>query len=101
MGPQVEERGMGFCMVRSRKCNLEAVVGALAFLLTAASAADAAPASLPVNAVINSVGQTTVVNITIGSVANVEGLGLSVTYSEAVADVMNIANVQRGPLTQN
>jgi hypothetical protein len=92
---------MGFWMVRSRKCNLEAVVGALAFLLTTASAAHAVPVSLPVNAVINSVGQTTVVNVTIGSVANVEGLGLSITFSEAVADVMTVGNVQRGPLTQN
>lgn len=91
---------MGFWMVRSRKCNLEAVVGALAFLLTTASAASAVPVSLPVNAVINSVGQTTVVNITIGSAVNVEGLGLSITYSEAVADVLTVGNVQRGPLTQ-
>ena len=92
---------MGFWMVRSRKCSVEVVVGALAFLLTMASAAQAVPVSLPVNAVINSVGQTTVVNITIGSVTGVEGIGLSMTYSEAVADVMNVANVQRGPLTQN
>ena len=92
---------MGFWMVRSRKCSVEAVVGALAFLLTTASAAEAVPVSLPVNAVINSVGQTTVVDITIGSVSNVEGLGLSLTYSEAVADVMNVQAVQRGPLTQN
>jgi hypothetical protein len=91
---------MGFWMVRSRKCNLEAVVGALAFLLTTASAANAVSVSLPANAVITSVGQTTVVDITIGSVSNVEGLGLSFTYSEAVADVMSTGDVQRGPLTQ-
>src|SRR5215470_15271467 len=50
-------------------------VGALAILLTAASAADAAMVSLPSNATITAVGQTTVVNISIGSVTDVEALG--------------------------
>lgn len=94
---------MGFWMVRSRKCSVEAVVGALVFLLTTASAAvgQGVPVSLPANAVINSIGQTTVVNITIGSVTNVEGLALSFVYNEAIADVMTAGNVARGPLTQN
>ena len=92
---------MGFWMARSRKCGGKAVVGALAFLLTAASAAEAVQVSLPSNATITSIGQTTVVNISIGSVTNVEALGLSITYSEGIADVLTTGAVQRGPLTTN
>ena len=79
---------MGFWMVRSRNCSIETILGAAALLVTTAPPPSRCPVSLPSNAVITTVGQTTVVDIAIGSVSNVEALGLSITYSEAIADVM-------------
>jgi hypothetical protein len=66
-----------------------------------ASAAVAVQVSLPSNAVISAVGQTTVVDIDIGTVSDVEALGLSITFSDAIANVLSTMAVQRGPLTTN
>jgi hypothetical protein len=89
---------MGFWMARSRKHNVEAVVGALALLLTLSSAADAVMITLvPSSATINAVGGTTVVNINTAQLSNVESFGFNLTYSAAVASV---SMVQQGALTQ-
>jgi hypothetical protein len=66
-----------------------------------ASAAVAVQVSLPSNAVISAVGQTTVVDIDIGTVSDVEALGLSITFSDAIANVLSTMAVQRGSLTTN
>lgn len=88
-------------MARSRLYSVQAILGAVALLVIPASAAVAVQVSLPSNAIITAVGQTTVVDIDIGSVSNLEALGLSITYSEAIADVLSTGAVQRGSLTTN
>ena len=91
---------MGFWMARSRKHNVEAVVGALAVLLTLSSAANAVMVTLvPSNATINTVGGTTVVNINTAQLSNVESFGFNLTYDPAVTSVPANGVVQ-GALTQ-
>jgi hypothetical protein len=91
---------MGFWMARSRKHNVEAVVGALALLLTLSSAANAVMVTLvPSSATINTVGGTTVVNINTAQLSNVESFGFNLTYDPAVTSVPANGVVQ-GALTQ-
>lgn len=84
---------MGFWKARGRRCSVHVIVGAFAFVAATASSAVAVSVTLPTNAMIASVGQTTVVNVSIGAVVGIESFSVSITYTQAIANVVNNGDV--------
>jgi len=80
---------MGFWKARACRFGGLAVISAFAFLL-AASAASAVSVSLPTNAAIGSVGGTTPVTMSIGSVTNLEAVAVSFTYDNTIVTAFSV-----------
>src|SRR5262249_17699814 len=93
-----EEWGMRFWKVSAPSHGIQ-IVAVVAFLAGTASSALAVAVTLPTNAVISSVGQTTNVDVDVGAVTDLEAVAVSTHYNEAIADVLNVADVTRGTVT--
>jgi hypothetical protein len=102
-----EEWGMRSRLALVLRGSVASIVGILACTLTAAAPASAVTVSLPTDAVINMTGQSTVVNMDIGSVTGLEAVAVSFTFSPGLITPctsgspgnMCISSVQRGALT--
>ena len=78
---------MGFWIARARRFGGRALVATLACLIVGASAASAVSVSLPTSIAISAVSQNTSVNMTIGTVSNLEALAVSFTYDSSIVSV--------------
>jgi len=90
---------MWFGKAGARGRSTQLIIGTLALLGLTARAASAVSVSLPTDAVIGMVGQTTTVNLTIGNVVDLEGASFSIVYDEAIVDVLNTNDVQQTALS--
>ena len=78
---------MGFWVARARTNGAHALVAILACVAVSASAASAVSVSLPSSISISAAGQNTSVNMTIGSVSNLEAVAVSFTYDSTIVSV--------------
>jgi hypothetical protein len=74
----------GFSMTGARSDTTRTVVALLAIILGGADAASAASVTLPGDAVIASPGDTTVVNVDMGSVTNLEAAAINITFNPTI-----------------
>lgn len=87
---------MGFWMASARSRLSRSAIAVTALVLGSAAAAVAVPVTLPNNAVIASVGGTTVVTMSIGTVSNLEAAAVSFTFTNSIVTIPSVASVQLG-----
>jgi hypothetical protein len=86
-------------MASARKSVARAIAAVAIVVLGSSAAASAVTASLPDNAVIASVGGTTVVNLTVGAFTNLEAAAFNITFDPNIVVIPAPAanSVQLGP----
>lgn len=89
---------MGFWLARARKVGCGALVASVVFVAAAASSVSATPVSLPNNAIINMVGDTETIDMSIDQVTNLESVAVSFVFNPTI---VSVGTVQRGTLVSS